>query len=465
MERHFEDRKRAVLAECRVDEASLACIADRLAAFVEPFAKSLVTEEQRQAARCYVTGLASDLERKNAESIAYLHQQDRQRLQRFIGYLNWDHRPLLNELADQVAAELGEPDGVLVVDPSAFSKKGVQSVGVQRQWNGREGKIDNCQLGIYLAYVSRKGAALTNLRLYLPKSWTENKTKRDSCNVPAEIEFATRLDLARELLDEQRSRLPHSWITGDDEFGRSTQFRREMRERGEKYLLAVPSTQLICEMPFTTDAELEFESPPVKSFERISGWASRLREAEWTRVDIRDGAKGPVVAFLAVARVLAKRERKKTMAVETLVAMRRQDENGGLIFDYFLSNAPLDTSPAELARVANCRQRIEDCFQKAKGEAGLADYEVRTWAGWHHHQTLSLLAAWFLTRETRSEKKTDSGDDTATGANRHCASPASSLGRRHIGPHPPRMRSTAAAKRTRPSLSPQTAQLLGTTAD
>src|SRR5439155_1268743 len=148
---------------------------------------ALQTAEQRDNAGQYVSGLMSDLGSKDVESIAYLHDRERQGLQKFIGQVEWDHRPLVTELVRQVGAELGEADGVLVFDPSGFAKQGTESVGVQRQWCGRLGKIENCQVGIYLGYVSRRDIALADFRLYLPKEWANRQRRRKKAGVPAEI--------------------------------------------------------------------------------------------------------------------------------------------------------------------------------------------------------------------------------------------------------------------------------------
>lgn len=463
MERQFLVRKEQMLAECEVDESSLAGIPDRLEAFVEPFARSLATEEQRSYARDYVTGLASDLERKNVESIAYYHQQERQCLQRFIGMVPWNHRPLLDELSRQVGRELGESDGVLVLDPSAFTKKGTRSVAVQRQWNGRLGKVDNCQVGVYLAYVSRQGAALTNVRLYLPKSWCSDRSRRRSCGVPEEIEFATKLKLSLEMLAEQASHLPHAWVAGDDEFGRSTQFRRDLRTARERYLLAVPSNTLVRDLTAAAAGEANSSPRPMAPFVRVDRWAAGLPASAWTSVDVRDGAKGPVISAVAVTSVLAVTERSRAQAHEMLVMIRRCDESGQMFHDYFLSNAPADTPAAQFARVANCRQRIEECFQRAKGEAGLADYEVRTWSGWHHHQTLSLLATWFLTLETRREKKSHARHDRPAAPHRYRPPSQPRPGRQRTATHRPRMSTPTASQRTGPMVPPQMPQLLTST--
>src|SRR5207248_5611587 len=201
-----------LLGDAEVPAGLLRGVLPRLEAFLEPFTAALHIPEQQTNARHYVPGLASDLGGKDVESIAYLHDRERQGLQKFIGQADWDHRPLLVELARQVGAELGEPDAVLVFDPSAFPKKGAESVGVQRQWCGRRGKIDNCQVGLYLAYVSRRDHALADVRLYLPKEWAARKRRRHKAGVPAAIQFQTRHELALEMLDEGGPRLPHGWV-------------------------------------------------------------------------------------------------------------------------------------------------------------------------------------------------------------------------------------------------------------
>src|SRR5947207_5888506 len=171
MERRFAARREQLLADAEVDPRIPRVVLTRLERFLDPFVASLQRSEQDQHARTYVAGLLSQMEYKNVESIAYLHDQEREPLQQFIGQSPWDSRPWLTELARQVGRQLGSPDGVLVFDPSAFPKKGSASVGVQRQWCGRLGKIDNCQVGLYLAYVGRTELALVDVRLYLPEQW------------------------------------------------------------------------------------------------------------------------------------------------------------------------------------------------------------------------------------------------------------------------------------------------------
>src|SRR5947207_247320 len=245
MQRRFRVRLDELLEDAEVPPGLLRGVLPRLETFLEPFVASLSRAEQRHNAQHYVQGLLSDLNDKNAEAIAYLHDQQRQALQKFLGQSLWDHDPLLDELSRQVGVELGEPEGVLVLDPSAFPKKGTESVGVQRQWCGRLGKKDNCQVGVYLGYVSRQEHALVDFRLYLPKEWAGDRKRRQKAGVPKDVRFRTRHELALEMLDERGAALPHGWIAGDDEMGRCSWFRQELRSRSECYLLAVPSNTLV----------------------------------------------------------------------------------------------------------------------------------------------------------------------------------------------------------------------------
>ena len=384
---------------------------ERLETFVEPFAEALGEPEQRQHAAEYMTGLLSKLEHKTGEGIAYLHDQERQGIQKFIGQCLGTIEPLLATLAGQVGAELGEPDGVIVFDPSAFAKKGTKSVGVARQWCGRLGKVENCQVGIYMAYVSRKEHALVNIRLYLPEEWTKDRARRKAAGVPKEIKFRTRHELALEMLDERGAVLPHAWVAGDDEMGRPAGFRQELRDRGERYLLAVPSNTLIRDLEAPPPEYSGRGRHPKNPFMRVDRWCAALPEDAWTRIEVRDGEKGPLVVEVVKRRVQARTATGGTGPEELLFITRERQADGTFKHDYYLSNADPETPLTELARVAKAEHRIEECLKRAKGEAGLADYQVRNWIAWHHHQTLSLLAAWFLNQETRRGKNPDPGAD------------------------------------------------------
>ncbi|HEX3276174.1 MAG TPA: IS701 family transposase [Gemmatimonadales bacterium] len=409
-------RKQQLLAECEVPPEVFRGGLERLAAFAVPFAACLVRQEQRDHARTYLAGLVSDLKHKTAESIAYRHDQERHGLQHFVGSSTWDHRPLLRELAGQVAREIGTADGVIVFDPSGFPKKGTASVGVQRQWLGRLGKVDNGQVGVFMAYASYYEHALVDVRLYLPRAWATDRARRKRCGIPKVVRYRTRHELALEMLAETGPLLPHAWVTGDDEMGRSSRFRAELRTRGERYLLAVPSN--------TTIRDLEGEPPewggrgphPKRAFERVRAWAEARPPRAWRRIEVGDGERGPQVVELVATRVVARTDRGRIGPEELLVVIRSADADGATRHDYYLSSAPPETLPGVLAQVAKAEHRVERCLQRGKSEAGLAESQVRTWSGWHHHQALSLIAAWFLVQEARRGKKGDAGADGAAGA-------------------------------------------------
>jgi SRSO17 transposase len=411
-------RKQQLLDECEIPPEVFRGGLERLAAFARPFAACLVRQEQRDHARTYLAGLVSDLKRKTAESIAYRHDHDRHGLQHFVGSSTWDHRPLLRELAGQVGREIGTPDGVIVFDPSGFAKKGKASAGVPRQWLGRLGKVDNGQVGVFMASASSLEHALVDVRLSLPKAWAKDRARRKPCGIPKAVRYRTRHELALEMLAETGPLLPHGWVTGDDEMGRSSRFRAELRRLNERYLRAVPSN--------TTIRDLEGEAPewsgrgphPKRAFEQVRAWSGSLPPRAWRRIGVGDGERGPQFVELVATRVVARTDRGRIGPEERLVVIRSHEEGGATKHDYYLSSAPAGTLPGVLARVAKAEHRVERGLQRGKSEAGLAEYQVRTWSGWHHHQALSLIATWFLVQEARRGGKGDPGIDGAAGARR-----------------------------------------------
>jgi SRSO17 transposase len=436
MERRFRVRLDELLDDAEVPPGLMRGVFPRLGAFLRPFVDALCSPQQQTNARHYVQGLLSDLDSKDAESIAYLHDRERQGLQKFIGQVEWDHRPLLTELTRQVGEELGQADGVLVFDPSAFPKKGAESVGVKRQWCGRLGKLDNCQVGVYLGYVSRHEHALVDVRLYLPKEWAGDRKRRQKAGVPRTVRFRTRHELALEMLDERGPSLPHAWVAGDDEMGRCSWFREQLRSRGECYLLAVPSNTSVRDLVAPDPPYAGHGRRPRVPFVRVDRWCAALPEAAWQAVEVRDGEKGPLAVQAAWGLVQARTEGRPSDVSEVLVVFRERQGDGTWKHDYLLSNAALTTPLVELARVFKAEHRIEECLKRAKGEAGLADYQVRTWEGWHHHQALALLASWFLTQETRRGKNADPGADGSPGwgDDRSVAEPSAEVPWSGVGP-------------------------------
>lgn len=443
----FEARKTAMLRECEVAPAIFDQVVSRLERFMEPFVASLGRRERGEHAVTFVKGLLSDLSHKNAESIAYRFGQERLPLQNFLGASEWDDRALRDELARQIGRELGEPDGVLVFDPSAFPKSGRESVGVARQWCGRLGKTDNCQVAVFLGYVSRHEHALVDLRLYLPEEWTQDAARMKKAGVPQGTKFHIRHELVLELLAQHGQTLPHQWITGDDEMGRPSWFRRRLRELHEQYLLAVPSNTSLLDLEVEPPAGTGRGRPPKRPWQSVSKWAHAQLATAWTEIDVRDGSKGPLIVEVLKRRVRTRNDkRQESPDDEMLVVIRYRDRDDRTVTktDYYLSSARPETTLAEFARAAKAEHRIEECLHRAKSEVGLADYEVRNWRGWHHHQTLSLIATWFLVTESRRGKKMDPCNHASPTPRRHLTDPPPRVRMRYSLPHPTRLPTTPA---------------------
>jgi SRSO17 transposase len=418
----WAQRREEVLSDCLVSPDVFTQMVDRLGEFVVPYQQALETEAGQHPMHLYLQGLLSHLEHKNAETIAALVDVERQILQDFIGTAPWDYRPVVAVLVGQVADQLGEPDGILAFDPSSFPKRGTHSVGVKRQWCGHRGKVDNCQVGVFMGYVSRHDHALLDFRLSLPEEWARDERRRQACHVPPEVRYHTRHDQCLEMLEEWGETVPHGWVTGDDELGRHSRFRHELRERGERYVLGVPCTTTMRDLEAPLPAYQGRGRCPKAPWQSVSAWRQSLGSDGWTRLTVRDGEKGPVGIEMVKRRVQTRLERKRTGPEEWLVVTRRpltddrtveprasrdatdQDERYRYQYDLtptWVSEVALEEpSLAELARVIKASACIEASFKRGKGEAGMDAYQVRTWQGWHHHMALSLLAVWFLIVET-----------------------------------------------------------------
>src|SRR6266581_2620360 len=377
VEARYAFRKSQLLDECQIAPEIFEQVIPRLSTFMKPFVRIFQGQAANQHAKTYVCGLLSNVERKNIESIAYRFGQSRLPLQGFIGWGEWADAPLRHELLGQVKTHLGQADGVLVFDPSGFPKSGRESVGVARQWCGRLGKVDNCQVAIYLGYVSRKGQSLVDTRLYLPKEWTKDKARLDKAGVPkASRGYRTRHQLALEMLEHNGASLPHRWIAGDDEMGRPYWFRRRLAALGERYLLAVPSNTAMRDLETAPPAESGRGRPGQRPWHSVETWSQSLGEASWQRIDVRDGSKGPLVVEAVKRRVVSRTHRRQQGDEEMLVVIRyrNRDQQEVVKVDYSLSNATPETPVWEFARVAKAAHRIEECMQRSKSEAGLADY-------------------------------------------------------------------------------------------
>jgi SRSO17 transposase len=406
----------ALLNDAIVPAEAVRGCSDRLTAFLQRYLPRFYRVEQRATATLVIRGHLSGLERKTCEPIAIEAGLPRKPIQFFVGAGKWDDEAVMDELRQHVREELAESDGVVVIDPSAFAKKGTESCGVARQWCGRLGKVDNCQVGVFLAYATSAGYAPLDRRLYLPEEWANDKARRKKCHVPVDVTFQEKWQIALGLLDRSLPGLLHGWIVGDDEFGRPAEFRAALRQRGERYVLDVPCN--------TTVRDLERRRPRRRHagrgrkrevpFRRVDEWAASQPQSRWERIEVRSGEKGPLLVDAMLMQVRAKQD-GRIGPEERLVVIRPVGESR---IDYALTNAGPEIPLAEIVRAQRQRHRIEEVFEAGNGEAGLDHYEVRSWIGWHHHMALSLVALWFLCLERRrvgGKNTRDHGASDASG--------------------------------------------------
>jgi SRSO17 transposase len=406
----------ALLEQTTLSAAAVRGCQSRLTRFMQRYIPLFYRKEQGENAVIVVEGLISGLDRKTCEPIAREHGVHRKPIQSFVGSSTWDDEKVMGELRRHVKEELADPNAVLVIDPSAFAKKGTESCGVKRQWCGRLGKLENCQVGVFLCYAAGNGHAPVDRRLYLPEDWTADKQRREKCHVPQEVVFQEKWRIGLTMLDGCRSELPHGWVAGDDELGRCSEFRAQLRQRDERYVLDIPCNTLI--------RDLEAPRPRRKHagrgrkreapFVRVDKWAAVQPPAAWQRVEVRPGTKGPLVVEAMTRRVRTHDEDGHVGSEERLMVTRTVVE-GNTKMDYSLSNAGPEVELKALVQAHAQRYRIEQMLEEAKGEAGLGHYEVRSWVGWHHHMTLALLALWFLQIERGrvGGKNVSCGDDAA----------------------------------------------------
>ena len=383
-------------------------------AFHARFAPFFGRKEPREAVRRYVRGLLAPLPRKNCWQLAEaVGDPDPQALQRLLYPVAWDADAVQEELQRFVVEAFGSPEGIAVLDESAFVKKGAHSVGVKRQWCGTLGKTENCQVGVFLAYVSPRGYAFLDRRLYLPEEWALDAPRREAAQVPEALSFRTKGQLALQMLETAWKRgVPMCWITGDEVYGDTPTLRERIATEGLQYVLAIANkTPAWTERPGIESPEryafgrprkhprLAPGAPPSQSVAQIvAAWP----EAQWQQLAIAAGEKGPRVYDWAAARIVI---RKGKLPGEELWLLARRSVEKPEELAYYLSNAPGETPLLTLAQVAGARWRIEQGLEEAKGEAGLDEYEVRSWQSWHRHMTLSLMAHSWLTTIRRKERQ------------------------------------------------------------
>ena len=389
-----------------MDAGAFADVCTAFAAFQAHFAPLFGRKEARARGEQYLRGLlVQHADRRNAENVAEAVAEATPRtLQRLLTEAPWDHEAALAAVQRYLAPRLAAADGVFILDESAFPKRGDRSVGVARQWCGTLGKTASCQVGVFLAYHAGRGQALIDARLYLPKSWTADRDRCRAVGVPDDVAFATKGDLGLALLRAARERgcLTGRWVVADDWYGRAAPFRDALDTDGWWYMLDVPRDTAVFTVPAAvalpprrkhgrTPTRLRLvpgASPP----QEVADLAAALSPDDWTLMTAAEGAQGPRRYRYVVRRIWESRDGLPGRA-GWLVIRRNLD---GSDERYALSNAPAEVTPHTLATVGATRPMVETLFRQAKGEAGLDEYEVRSWRGWHHHVALTLLAMAFL---------------------------------------------------------------------
>lgn len=339
--------------------------------------------EVRGRARSYLAGLLSRVERKNSWQLAeQIGEAGPQRAQRLLNAARWDADAVRDDLREYAVEHLGEEEsGVLIMDETGFLKKGEKSVGVARQYTGTAGKRENAQVGVFLAYASEKGAAFVDRALYLPREWADDTERRAEAGVPEEVRFATKGELAKGMLRRAfDAGVPARWVVADTVYGTARGLRGWLEERGRSYVLAVTATQGVYHEGRQRQARVV---------------AEHLSEESWFRASAGKGSKGErLYDWARVALPEPEASGARDRAGRWLLMRRNIDDPSELA--YYLAYGPEQTLVEELIRVAGRRWTIEDCFEQAKGEVGLDEYEVRKWEAWHRHVTLSLLAHAYL---------------------------------------------------------------------
>jgi SRSO17 transposase len=337
--------------------------------------------EVRRRAAGFLRGLLGRVDRKNGWQLAeHAGETTPDGMQQLLTSAHWDADALRDDVRAYVTEHLGDPGGVLVVDETGFLKKGNKSAGVQRQYSGTAGRIENCQVGVFLAYASPKGRALVDRELYLPKEWASDPARRAEAHVPDRVGFHTKPQLAQQMLARAvDAGVPAGWVTADEVYGGDARLRAFLEQDDLAYVLAVKATQPLWAQAGQGPAE-------VPARELVAGLPARA----WRRLSAGDGARGPRVYDWA--RIALTRPGWPGRGFWLLA--RRRLTDGELAF--YVCFGPAPTTLAELVRIAGIRWAVEECFQAAKDQVGLDHYQVRRWDAWYRHVTLVLVALAFL---------------------------------------------------------------------
>jgi SRSO17 transposase len=362
----------------------------QLDALHERIAPHFARPEPRRRARAYLQTLLAGAERRNGWQLAEAAgEATPYGMQRLIASATWNADAVRDDLRAYVVEHLGDPGGVLIVDETGFLKKGDKSAGVQRQYSGTAGRIENCQIGVFLAYAGRGGHAFLDRELYLPKDWREDQTRCQLAGISDDVPFRTKPQLARAMLERALDAgVPAAWVTGDEIYGGDRRLRMWLEQRGQPFVLAVKASEPLSYAP-DAEGRLPHWQPHADEIAAI------LPADAWQVLSAGAGSKGPRKyrwAWTPLLRIGWPGWHHALLVRERLVP----NERGEYERAYYVVFAPRAATLAEVVRVAGTRWAIEQGFEAAKQEVGLDEYEVRKYDGWYRYITLALFAHAFL---------------------------------------------------------------------
>jgi SRSO17 transposase len=356
----------------------IASWAGQLTEVAERIGPCFLRSEPRQQVLAYLQGLLSSIERKNSWQLAeQAGEPGPHKFQHLLGRAAWEADAVRDDLRAYVVEHLGDLEGVLIVDETGFLKKGEHSVGVQRQYSGTAGRIENCQIGVFLAYATERGYTFLDRALYVPEEWAGNPPRRGAAGMPEEIRFATKPALARQMIERALANgVPARWVSGDSVYGNDGKLRLWLEEHEMAHVLGVSGNH------FVTIGWKQ---------QKVSAVAAQFPPEAWQPLSAGAGSKGPRWYEWAAV------ETNSLLEGWTRWLLVRRSVDDPQERAYYRVFAPAKTTLKEMVAVAGKRWAVEECFATAKGECGLDQYEVRSWTGWHRHVTLALLAHAYLT--------------------------------------------------------------------
>jgi SRSO17 transposase len=398
-----------VIPKFSIEKKDVADFIEELKGFHQEFRDCFSRSEPRDNFYRYMVGQLSDLERKSIEPMSNKVEGGKARsMQRLISDVLWNEKMMMGRYRSLVKEDMGDPCGVMIFDETGFPKKGDESIGVSRQYCGRLGKVENCQVGVFAAYASPHGYALVDKELFIPEKWftAEYADKRQKCKVPEEVEFKTKPQLASEMLHRliEEDILPFKYVLADSIYGNSPEFISAVEDYvGISYFVSIPSdTRFWFQMPVTekkvyhrkgekrTKRKLRTKA---KAPIEVGTFAKSLNKFFWYKRKVSEGSKGPIEYEFTKRRVVLS---KNGLPERTVWLIIKRTIGNNPVYFYSISNAPVSTKLETFVWLSGLRWPIEQCFEEAKSELGMDHYEVRKYPGWHHHMLTSMLSHFFL---------------------------------------------------------------------